>query len=58
MKPYVTPACVVCGNPARFPPGSPPQQTCGSKSCDEKLPELNRARWEGHLLRNNVEIKR
>jgi hypothetical protein len=46
--------CMVCGIELHYPQ----IKLCGSKECERKYPELCRARWEGRLLRNNVQLER
>ena len=46
--------CHKCGDPVHW---SSTSNYCQKPECREAAAELSRARWEGHLLRNNVKVR-
>lgn len=44
--------CFVCNEIVSYPW----PKTCEKPRCKEKYPSLRAALWEGHLLRNNIDL--
>jgi hypothetical protein len=44
-------SCMICGREM----GVTSAKACSRPECQKAIGELNKAMWEGHLLRNNVD---
>lgn len=56
MPKLEAPKCMVCGDYLSWHPDTASSRSCGRPECMAKLGALCRAIWEGHLLRNNVDV--